>query len=181
MIWKEIQIKTKSSLIFPEEIQKIILSSATIVIKSFLFLLVPTTEPEIQITPETVSSFRVTWKEIPIEHRHGVIDRYKLWYGTRQKMTVLELSGDSRSYLITGTVSPPPPTLTGTAFPPPLSTSHPLPWVIYLSTVDLQYTASETAWRSLFWRAHDVFIIVLIEWQAGQTPIWRDITCRNSI
>ena len=62
----------------------------------------PTTNPNIQISPDTVSSFRVTWQEIPIEHRHGVIDRYKLWYGTPQKLIVLELDGDTRTYLVTG-------------------------------------------------------------------------------
>ena len=64
----------------------------------------PTTNPNIQISPDTVSSFRVTWEEIPIEHRHGVIDRYKLWYGTPQKLIVLELDGDTRTYLVTGKI-----------------------------------------------------------------------------
>ena len=64
--------------------------------------IVPSTVPDVQVTADTRTSIRVKWTEIPKEHRNGVVDRYKLWHGTREKMTVLELTGDSRSYLITG-------------------------------------------------------------------------------
>lgn len=64
---------------------------------------VPTKTPDVQIVPDSSTSFRVSWTEIPVADRHGVIDRYELSYGPREKViTVIELTGDTYNYLVTG-------------------------------------------------------------------------------
>ncbi|XP_060603445.1 protogenin-like [Ruditapes philippinarum] len=64
---------------------------------------VPTGAPDVRIIPDSSTSFRVSWTEIPESERNGWINRYQLSYGTKDKMiTVIQLPEDTKSYLVTG-------------------------------------------------------------------------------
>ncbi|WAR00501.1 PRTGB-like protein [Mya arenaria] len=63
---------------------------------------VPSGFPDVQISHDSSTSFRVTWSELPPSEAHGLITNYKLCYGINQVMSVKILSADSRKYLVTG-------------------------------------------------------------------------------
>lgn len=56
-----------------------------------------------QIIPDSSTSFRVSWTEIPLSDRNGVIDRYQLSYGTKDRLIAdLQLPADTKNHLVTG-------------------------------------------------------------------------------
>ncbi|XP_053405794.1 protogenin-like isoform X2 [Mercenaria mercenaria] len=64
---------------------------------------VPISVPDVQIMPDSSTSFRVAWTEIPESDRNGVITKYQLSYGTKDRMiTVIQLPADTKDYLVTG-------------------------------------------------------------------------------
>ena len=63
---------------------------------------VPTGYPNVQISPDSSTSFRVTWSEIPVSERRGKITNHKLSYGVVKMVTVVQLPADSKEYLVTG-------------------------------------------------------------------------------
>lgn len=65
---------------------------------------VPTDTPKVQISPDSVSSFRVSWSQIPEGARNGIINRHQLAYGTKLKQTHILVSGETFNYLVTGLI-----------------------------------------------------------------------------
>ncbi|KAH3835648.1 protogenin-like isoform X3 [Dreissena polymorpha] len=64
---------------------------------------VPTSIPDVEISHDSATSFRVKWSELPEDQRMGVITRYKLCYGVKEKMmTVKIFPSNTYEYLVTG-------------------------------------------------------------------------------
>lgn len=57
-----------------------------------------------QISPDSSSSFRVMWSELPVSERNGKITNYKVEYGKEDASMTLNvhLPYTSREYIVTG-------------------------------------------------------------------------------